>query len=381
MNTFNSELSSGQGLAALFNFDTATTAVLTGSSSRLDNETTDDLNSVWSSDASGVGTGFQSAFQPKFPANERNTVTRTVNPCESTVVPIVRYRLGWESALTTGNLAFVLLNAPGANVNSNAVLLATLPVVNWTLQMGQLTDTARTQWVNGDSNGIRYDKAAFNRRFRGFADSTLFGDARPTAGDATRFEFQQYARANLLPTRFALYGVVQQTTGVDSSVVTVGSDPRSSVVVAGYTQTRHLWGAYMPGMRLYFAFVRMLRSVSDGAFLLSGPEGQQAPAQFRNAHTFAQSSYTELHSTPYVIVPCWATTKDGKSRFCFHPQHEAAISAARDANSPIQYVSVGVLIHAPLFRPDVAMQARAAFDGRALDRLPMSTISFSAAPL
>jgi hypothetical protein len=352
-------------LRQLINFDVPDSKQNGRVDSTLFERAENNMQSLWRAEQSDGA--FNNAFGISLPADERNEVRRSINPTEYTTIPIVRFRHGWESGLTRGNLAFAVLTSPGLNTSNRAALLCTLPVANWTLQMGQLSEDTRATWEAGGNNpynqGTPYDQTAFLRKQRNFADSELYLLNKLSSPELGRI--------------MSLYGVVQHTTGIDITAVTA-VEPRSSMVIDGLVQTHHLWNCYIPGTRLYLAFVRMPRSLATNAHLLDGPDSTVAPPQVGASHMFAEVSEEELHPYPYVLVPCWTSGSSRGSRFEFHPAHRSAIDAAEAVvpGSGMRVISVGNLVHAPQYRPDTALQVQATFDGRALARLPFSTVSF-----
>jgi hypothetical protein len=376
-----------QRLAPLWNFDNPSEGLLTGASSRLDSETKSDLRELWRADP--PSNGLQNSFNSDFPADERNMTTKAINPSEHTTIPISRWRKGWEKSLQLGQLGFAVLRSAGQDNNSMNVVMCTLPVVNWTLQVGQLAAAARV-------NRLARDNVNYLRQLSNFTDGELFPDGTDQIPNAA-------AQVQRLQLMMSVMGVVQYSTGIGPHHMgSTTTQPRTSIVVNGGCQTHHLWGTNTPGTRLFLAYVRMARNATHGSFATAGEGAQHWPEQHgEGSGTFA-NTHAELEPFPFVLVPCWTTTQlnqsAGSDRYTFHPAHRTAISAAKDMvrgraraavsssssseedEAPV-YISIGVLTHPPHYRPSASVQTRAPFDAAAMAELPLATISFSTAPV
>jgi hypothetical protein len=367
----------GDSLSSFINFDEQTSQLLAGESSRLDTNMKQELNEQWS--AAGPDGGFQDSFGISFPGDPRTHTKPMLNTTELSTLHIRRFQRGYERSLLPKTMLFILLKSTGQDNNATAALACSLPVVNHFMQMGQLTETVHTDWFAENPVGTTtYKKTQIRNAWDHFADGQLYD-----APEGDKFDTEATAQPGRLDRMVSLHGVVQRTTGIAQQLE--GSNTgqlHCSLAVRGLTQTQHLWGAYTPGTRLYYAVVRMPREFSMGAHLLSEDEAPMAPAQFGLGSCFAKQGQIELEPMPYVYVPCWGGVAPGV-KFNFHPRHAAGIAAANamHPHDPIHYINVGILTHAPQFRQSVENQERAVFDQRFLVNLPLSTINFDAKPL
>lgn len=333
-------------------------------------------------------------------APEQNTNLQQARPMIPATVPMRQFRNHYELSLQRQSLFWI--RRAGNGQRDASVVCMTLPVTNYFLQAGQITDASfRALYDASDPE--------FMKRIPDYPSFFLMSMPTQTQKNDPLPAQNWQTFGHLLEEFCTFGGSVFEATGTNGASV-AASPPRLSFVAQGFAEVKHIWDCLTIGTALFIATVPIKRLPEYHMHLLPIGRDDVTVPYTDPSNRLASLARAVLHEYPFVKLPCyrnpaWApeANTDGNGQWSehtfrvppvlFHPTHMQWITSALSGKlvngvpmklhtfyETMTLEFVGTLTQFPSRRPDSKLLERAPFDQHAMDALPASIVNLAPRP-